>query len=172
MPGESQKVTVTIDSSASNHPLSYWVPENDAPVPGWANGSWCTAPGDYTVHVGTSSAETALQQSVTLADNSSASCPTSPPSESVPDHPLAIGAPVTPPNWPSLSMMSQWLAPFDLPVPGENQQDRTLSVVVGTTGISPVHSASVIVSAEKLELKSLSLEGHVRGIGYRPGAER
>ena len=27
MPGESKQVTVTIDSSASNHPLSYWVPE-------------------------------------------------------------------------------------------------------------------------------------------------
>ena len=46
MPGASQRVTVTIDSSASNHPLSYWVPENDAPVPGWAKGNWRTAPGD------------------------------------------------------------------------------------------------------------------------------
>lgn len=34
MPGASQQVTVTIDSAASNHPLSYWVADNDAPVDG------------------------------------------------------------------------------------------------------------------------------------------
>ena len=39
MPGASQQVTVTIDASASNHPFSYWVPENDAPVAGWSRGS-------------------------------------------------------------------------------------------------------------------------------------
>jgi beta-glucosidase len=66
-PGESQQVTVTIDSAASNHPFSYWVPENDAPVPGWGRGTWATAPGDYTVRVGTSSAETPLGQAVTLS---------------------------------------------------------------------------------------------------------
>jgi beta-glucosidase len=65
-PGASQQVTVTIDSGASNHPLSYWVPENDAPVTGWGRGRWATAPGEYTVHVGTSSAETPLVQAVTL----------------------------------------------------------------------------------------------------------
>ena len=37
-PGTSEQVTVIIDSSASNHPLSYWVPENNAPVPGWSTG--------------------------------------------------------------------------------------------------------------------------------------
>lgn len=66
MPGESQKVTVDIDADASNHPLSYWIPENDAPVPGWAQGRWETAPGEYTIHVGTSSADTPLVQTVTL----------------------------------------------------------------------------------------------------------
>ena len=66
MPGASQQVLVAIDSSQSNHPLSYWVPLNDAPVPGWSQGSWSRAYGDYTVHVGTSSANTALEQSVTL----------------------------------------------------------------------------------------------------------
>ena len=64
MPGASQQVTVTIDSSASNHPLSYWVPENDAPVPGWSKGAWNMAAGDYTVHVGSSSADTPLVQTI------------------------------------------------------------------------------------------------------------
>jgi beta-glucosidase len=59
--GESRQVTVTIDSSASNHPFSYWVPENDAPAPGWSRGDWQTASGNYTVHVGTSSADTPLE---------------------------------------------------------------------------------------------------------------
>jgi hypothetical protein len=67
MPGTSQQVTVIIDSSTSNHPLSYWIPENDAPVLGWANGSWNTVPGDYTVHVGSSSADTPLEQTIALS---------------------------------------------------------------------------------------------------------
>jgi hypothetical protein len=67
MPGSSQQVTLTIDSSASNHPLSYWVPENDAPVTGWGNGSWSTPSGDYTVHVGTSSADTPLEQTINVS---------------------------------------------------------------------------------------------------------
>ena len=66
-PGASQQVTVTIDSTAANHPLSYWVPEKDAPEPGWGRGSWVTAAGDYTVHVGTSSADTPLVQTVALS---------------------------------------------------------------------------------------------------------
>ncbi len=65
-PGESREVTVTIDSDASNHPLSYWIPENDEPVPGWGRGRWETASGDYGIHVGTSSAETPLVQTVNL----------------------------------------------------------------------------------------------------------
>lgn len=71
-PGASQVVSVAIDSSASNHPLSYWVPENpEPPTPenprSWAQGSWQTAPGAYTVHVGTSSADTPLQQTLTVS---------------------------------------------------------------------------------------------------------
>ena len=66
MPGERRQVTVTIDPSASNHPFSYWVPVNNAPTAGWSNGNWATAPGDYTVHVGTSSADTPLQQTINL----------------------------------------------------------------------------------------------------------
>jgi beta-glucosidase len=67
MPGAAQQVTVTIDWAASNHPLSYWVPANDAPVPGWANGTWSTASGNYTIHVGTSSADTPLVATVPVS---------------------------------------------------------------------------------------------------------
>jgi beta-glucosidase len=66
-PGASQPVTVTIDGAASNHPLSYWVPQNDTPTPGWGNGSWSTAAGDYTISVGGSSADTPLAQTIALA---------------------------------------------------------------------------------------------------------
>ena len=74
-PGEGKNVTVTIDPSASNHPLSYWLPDNPAPVQGWGNGKWVAASGDYTIHVGTSSAETPLEQIVTFSpvDNSDVS---------------------------------------------------------------------------------------------------
>jgi beta-glucosidase len=67
MPGASQQVTVVIDSSASNQPLSYWLPDSDAAAPGWADGTWITASGNYTVQVGTSSADTPLVQSVSLS---------------------------------------------------------------------------------------------------------
>lgn len=67
MPGANQQVTVTIDPSASNHPLSYWVPKNDAPVAGWGQGTWTATPGDYTIDVGTSSADTPLEQTITFS---------------------------------------------------------------------------------------------------------
>ena len=63
MPGTSQLVTVTIDSSASNHPLSYFQPD---PNGTWADGNWVTPAGSYTVHVGSSSANTPLQAAVNL----------------------------------------------------------------------------------------------------------
>jgi beta-glucosidase len=75
LPGTSREVTVTIDEAASNHPLSYWVPENDAPEPGWGRGEWRTAPGDYTVHVGTSSADTPLQQTISLGAGAPSASP-------------------------------------------------------------------------------------------------
>ena len=62
-PGASQLVTVTIDSSAPNHPLSYFQPD---PNGTWADGNWVTPAGSYTVHVGTSSADTPLQATVDL----------------------------------------------------------------------------------------------------------
>lgn len=66
-PGASQQVTVTLDPAASNHPLSHWVPDNNAAAPGWAHGKWVTASGDYTVQVGTSSANTPLTQAITVS---------------------------------------------------------------------------------------------------------
>lgn len=45
-PGKSTRVTVTIDPGAPDHPLSYW----DTTSHGWT-----TAPGGYTVQVGSSS---------------------------------------------------------------------------------------------------------------------
>lgn len=62
-PGESTQVSVTIDSAASNHPLSYWEPASDDPAQ-WAEGEWITPDGDYVLHVGTSSAQTPLEQAL------------------------------------------------------------------------------------------------------------
>jgi hypothetical protein len=42
MPGEGESVTVTIDSSAANHPLSYFQP---IPNRGWSNGNSITPTG-------------------------------------------------------------------------------------------------------------------------------
>lgn len=63
MPGASQSVTVTIDSSSPNHPLSYFEPD---PNGTWSDGNWVTPEGSYIVHVGTSSTDTPLQASVNL----------------------------------------------------------------------------------------------------------
>jgi len=63
MPGASELVTVTVDSSAPNHPLSYFEPD---PNGIWSDGNWLTPEGTYTVHVGTSSADTPLQATVNL----------------------------------------------------------------------------------------------------------
>ena len=46
-PGAKQRVTIEVDLGDSSHPLSWWNPS--------AN-NWQTAPGDYTVYVGNSSA--------------------------------------------------------------------------------------------------------------------
>jgi Fibronectin type III-like domain len=62
-PGASQSVTVTIDSSAPNHPMSYFRPD---PNGSWSDGNWVTPPGSYIVHVGTSSVDTPLEATVNL----------------------------------------------------------------------------------------------------------
>jgi beta-glucosidase len=79
-PGESKEVTVTIDPSAPNHPLSYWVPNNDVPIAGWANGTWTAPQGDYAIQVGTSSADTPLAQTITFSPvDASSKCSTAEP---------------------------------------------------------------------------------------------
>lgn len=65
-PGESETVTVTIDSTASNHPFSYFVPESDDWENDWAKGDWATADGAYTVHVARSVADVELEQTLDL----------------------------------------------------------------------------------------------------------
>jgi beta-glucosidase len=73
-PGQSQKVSVTIDCSASNHPFSYFQPDDESRLEAWANGDWVTPSGQFTVHVGTSSAQTPLQSPVTLGANAARRC--------------------------------------------------------------------------------------------------
>ena len=63
-PGASRRVSVTVDESASNHPLSYFSPD---PNGTWAEGFWLTASGSYTFRVGTSSADTPLEETVELS---------------------------------------------------------------------------------------------------------
>jgi beta-glucosidase len=46
-PGAKQRVTVEVDQNDSSHPMSYWDTNSS---------SWQTAPGDYLVYVGNSSA--------------------------------------------------------------------------------------------------------------------
>ena len=50
-PGETRDVSVTLDSNATSHPLSYW----DVTMNGWV-----IASGDYQVHVGASSRDIRL----------------------------------------------------------------------------------------------------------------
>lgn len=64
--GQSKRVSVLIDSNASNHPFSYFVPDDADDLRKWADGDWATADGDYTVHVGRSSADTPLERTVNL----------------------------------------------------------------------------------------------------------
>ena len=50
-PGATQQVNIEVDENDSSHPMSYW----DV-----TSGSWLTAPGDYPVYVGDSSANLTL----------------------------------------------------------------------------------------------------------------
>lgn len=65
-PGESERVTVRINHDDSNHPFSYFVPEEPDNLANWADGEWATAKGKYRVHVGGSSADTSLEKDVPL----------------------------------------------------------------------------------------------------------
>ncbi|WP_077247656.1 beta-glucosidase [Bacillus sp. FJAT-27225] len=65
-PGESERVTVQINHADSNHPFSYFVPEDPDNLANWADGDWATADGKYRVHVGGSSADTPLEKDVPM----------------------------------------------------------------------------------------------------------
>ncbi len=65
-PGESERVTVRINHADSNHPFSYFVPEEPDNLANWADGEWATADGKYRVHVGGSSADTPLEKDVPM----------------------------------------------------------------------------------------------------------
>ncbi|WP_251839924.1 beta-glucosidase family protein [Oceanitalea stevensii] len=65
-PGESERVSVVLDESASNHPLSYFAPDHPNDLARWAEGDWVTPEGTFTVHAGSSSADTPLTQDVVL----------------------------------------------------------------------------------------------------------
>jgi beta-glucosidase len=82
-PGQSQRVTVRIDESGTNHPFSYFEPD---PNGTWADGIWRTPSGTYVIHVGTSSADVPLEQTVDLSFSST---PTT----------LHIETPNTPSRW-------------------------------------------------------------------------
>lgn len=56
-PGEKKEVSIMIDPSASNHPLSTWDVESD---------TWVTADGTYTVMAGSSSDDLSLTDTVTV----------------------------------------------------------------------------------------------------------
>ena len=63
-PGQSRRVTVIINEADPSHPLSYFEPD---PNGTWADGVWLTPAGTYTLHVGTSSADTPLEATVDLS---------------------------------------------------------------------------------------------------------
>src|SRR5690606_26141447 len=65
-PGESRRVSVTIDAGASNHPFSHFVPSNPQDLAAWAEGRWVSQNGRYEVLVGGSSADTPLSGRVAL----------------------------------------------------------------------------------------------------------
>lgn len=57
VPGEKKRIQVTLDPSASNHPLGHW--DTDAQA-------WAIADGEYKVYVGNSSRNVLLSDSVTV----------------------------------------------------------------------------------------------------------
>ncbi|MBC2935159.1 beta-glucosidase [Nocardioides sp. zg-1228] len=67
-PGESNRVTVVLDAKASNHPFSYYVPDDPDDLKLWAEGEWRTPDGDFTIFVGGSSEDLPLRRTVDLRD--------------------------------------------------------------------------------------------------------
>ncbi len=56
-PGEKQKLTITIDPDATNHPFGVW---------DYATGTFINKPGNYTVYIGTSSEDTPFKENIEL----------------------------------------------------------------------------------------------------------
>jgi beta-glucosidase len=65
-PGETKRVSIALDCSASNHPFSYFNPIDETNLQRWADGDWVTPSGGFVVHVGTSSAQTPLETPINL----------------------------------------------------------------------------------------------------------
>ena len=62
----AKQVTVRINQADSNHPFSYFIPEEPDNLANWADGEWATVDGKYRVHVGGSSADTPLEKDIPL----------------------------------------------------------------------------------------------------------
>ena len=58
-PGEAGQVEIVVDPAATNHPLSVW---SDSAH------DFVVAPGEYTVHVGTSSEDTPVREAFVVSD--------------------------------------------------------------------------------------------------------
>src|SRR5690606_10780307 len=67
-PGESERVSIVLDSTAASHPFSYFRPDHPSDLARWAEGDWVTPDGPFTVHVGGSSADTPLEHSFELEE--------------------------------------------------------------------------------------------------------
>lgn len=65
-PGASTRVSVIVGCAASNHPFSYFQPASPQDLRAWADGDWVTPNGQFTVHVGGSSAQTPLERPIAL----------------------------------------------------------------------------------------------------------
>jgi beta-glucosidase len=57
-PNQSREVTITIDPSATNHPMSVW---------DYCVRDFVVEPGEYTIYLGTSSADTPFKTTVVVA---------------------------------------------------------------------------------------------------------
>ena len=65
-PGQSKRVSRVIRAGDSNHPLSYFLPEDPDDLKRWADGKWVTPKGAFRVYVGGSSESTPLRATVPL----------------------------------------------------------------------------------------------------------
>jgi beta-glucosidase len=66
-PGQSRRARVVLDTRASNHPMSYWVPKDPENLRAWARGEWATLDGRYRVAVGSASDRTPLHRKVRVS---------------------------------------------------------------------------------------------------------